>query len=118
MQTSVADGRSFLAVRHQDQRCTRFISQRPEQRQNVGPMPGIEISGRLIREYERGLVNERAGDRDALLLATGELRGQRIGTFPQFHSRKSGRHPDGPLGDGNVEKLQGEFDVLGRRQGR
>ena len=35
----------------------------------------IEVSGRFIREQDRGLAAQRAGDGDALLLTSGELRG-------------------------------------------
>ena len=35
----------------------------------------VEIPGRLVGEQNRGVVDERAGDRDALALAAGELVG-------------------------------------------
>ena len=34
----------------------------------------VEIAGRLVGEHQRRLVGERAGDRDALLLAARQLR--------------------------------------------
>ncbi len=34
---------------------------------------GIEIAGRLVGQQQAGLVDQRARDRDALLLAAGEL---------------------------------------------
>ena len=39
-------------------------------------MPGraVEVAGRLVGEQDRRIVGERAGDRDALLLAARELR--------------------------------------------
>ena len=39
---------------------------------------GIEIAGRLVREHELRIVDERARDRDPLLLAARQLLGQRI----------------------------------------
>ena len=36
---------------------------------------GVEVAGRLVREQERRVVDERPGDREALLLSTGELVG-------------------------------------------
>ena len=39
---------------------------------------GVEVPRRLVREHDVGLRDERAGDRDALLLAAGEL-GRAVG---------------------------------------
>ena len=36
----------------------------------------VEVSGRLVREYDGRIVHERPGDRDALLLSARELRGR------------------------------------------
>src|SRR5919202_1310644 len=36
---------------------------------------GIEVPGRLVADEERRMVDERARDRDALLLTTGKLVG-------------------------------------------
>src|SRR5205814_278706 len=49
--------------------------------------PAVEIAGRLIREQDRRIVEQRARDRDALLLSAGELIGMVAGTI---------REPDGP----------------------
>src|SRR5262245_28394972 len=38
-------------------------------------VPRVEVAGRLVGEQDRGPPRERAGDRHALLLAAGELRG-------------------------------------------
>ena len=35
--------------------------------------PAVEVAGRLVGEQDRRLVEERAGDRDALLLAARQL---------------------------------------------
>src|SRR3546814_848216 len=37
---------------------------------------GVEIGERLVEQQNRRLQHQRAGDRDALLLAAGELAGQ------------------------------------------
>ena len=44
-----------------------------EQLENLVPGPGVEVAGRLIGEQDPGLSDDRAGDRDALALAAGEL---------------------------------------------
>ena len=36
----------------------------------------IEVAGRLVGQQHGGLVDQRAGQRDALLLAAGELAGR------------------------------------------
>ena len=46
-----------------------------EDRQDVPRRRGVEVSGRLVREDQLGVGDERAGDGDALLLAAGELVG-------------------------------------------
>ena len=38
----------------------------------------VEVSGRLVGDQDHRPVDERAGDRDALLLATGELVGHAL----------------------------------------
>ena len=38
------------------------------------PGAAVEVAGRLVGEHDRGPRDERAGDRDALALAAGELR--------------------------------------------
>ena len=42
----------------------------------------VEISGRLIRQDQRRMVHERARDRDALLLAAGEIAREKIDPVP------------------------------------
>ena len=73
----------------------------------------VEIAGRLIGEDELGLIDERASDGDALLLASGKLRGE---------MREAISEPDAPEGFGGlmlvghgVEILR-EHDVFERRE--
>jgi hypothetical protein len=54
----------------------RFVGQLAQQAKDVFAAGGIEIAGRFVGEDERGPMDERAGDGDALLLAAGELAGQ------------------------------------------
>src|SRR2546430_2025920 len=44
-----------------------------EDRENFGARPRVEVSGGLVGEDHRRVVQERSRDRDALLLAAGEL---------------------------------------------
>src|SRR5438128_483020 len=49
------------------------VVQALEDRQDLGARPRVEVSGGLVGEDHRRVVEERACDRDALLLAAGEL---------------------------------------------
>src|ERR1700733_3089586 len=78
----------------------------------------VEVAGRLVGEQHLGLLDQRAGDRDALLLAAGQLgrevpgpvgepdRGERLG-----RARLARRVAD-------PERYQRRLDVLLRRQRR
>jgi hypothetical protein len=68
----------------------RHHDRRPESRRHVskdvehaGRRGAVELAGRLIGEQQRGVVRERDGDRSALLLPAGELRGQVVRTLAQ-----------------------------------
>ena len=45
----------------------------PEDAHHVLAAAGVEVAGRLVGEQQRRLADQRAGDGDPLLLATGEL---------------------------------------------
>ena len=45
------------------------------------PVRGVEVPGRLVGEDHPRLDGEGAGDRDALLLAAGEMRRQMVGAI-------------------------------------
>src|SRR5215469_3161464 len=51
-----------------------------EQPQDLGRGGRVEVAGRLVGEQHRGVIDQRPGDGDALLLAAGELARQRL--FP------------------------------------
>src|SRR5690349_8381022 len=42
---------------------------------------GVEVSGGLVGKHDAGIVDKSAGDADALLLASGKLRGQVMGAL-------------------------------------
>src|SRR5690606_21553683 len=51
--------------------------------ENIGSACRVEIPGRLIGEYQRGIVDQRAGDGHALLLAAGQLARQVLSAMRQ-----------------------------------
>jgi len=62
-------------VRDHDDRLSVGLGREAEQLEDVGAGFRVEVARRLIGEDDRGLRDERARDRDALLLAAGELGG-------------------------------------------
>jgi len=62
-------------VRDNDQRLTRVV-QEIEEPQHFKRRRAVEVAGRLVRQHDEGLINERAGDRGSLTLAPRERRGK------------------------------------------
>ena len=60
-------------MRHDDERGPTFAVEIEEEVEDLPRGCGIEVARGLIGEDEAGLEEERARDRDALLLAAGEL---------------------------------------------
>ena len=61
-------------VRHHDDRLPGVV-QLVEQAEDFLARAAVEIAGRLVGQQDRGLVDQRPGDGDALLLAAGKLVG-------------------------------------------
>ena len=79
----------------------------------------IEGSGRLVGEQHRRLAHQRAGDRDALLLAAREL--HRADAPTRSHSPTRSQRIAArcePLAAGHARVQQAERDVLERRERR
>ena len=62
-------GGDVLLVRHHNDRDSTLV-QLLKNCHDLDTRSAVEISGRLIRKHHFGIVNQRAGDRDALLLTT------------------------------------------------
>jgi hypothetical protein len=71
----------------------------------------VERAERLVEEQHRGVVDERAGQRDALLLAAGEL--ARAGALAAAQADELERlgHTALDLGHGHLAALEAERDV-------
>ena len=67
----------LAVVRHHQDRRARAVDPVEELHDPDGRV-GVEVPGRLVADEQRRVVDERARDRDALLLATGELVGQGV----------------------------------------
>ncbi len=59
------------------------VGARPEQPQHLGPRFHVEVARRLVGQQDGWIVDERSRDREALLLAPGELGGKRLRDRPQ-----------------------------------
>jgi hypothetical protein len=60
-------------VGHQDDGDIPLDIELVQETHHFGAVPGIEVPRRFVREQDRGLGHQRAGDGDPLLLATGQL---------------------------------------------
>src|SRR6202453_3046836 len=80
MQFDTAVGQTGPAgiVRHHNDGAS-LLMEFTQQSQNNFLVDGVEIAGGLVREHNLGIVDESAGDADALLLASRELRWQMFG---------------------------------------
>ena len=96
---------------------------------------GVEVARRLVGEHERGIVDEGARDRQALLLAAGELVRQAPGHRREAEAlderaaaaRRAGRRPRQPRGQQDVllarelrhevEELEHEADAPATQEG-
>ena len=80
----------------------------------------VEVAGGFIRQQERGLVDQGAGDGDTLLLAPGQLVGMMIGAIGQAHDLQGGQRPVALLVAGHmpVHIQHGQLDVFQRRSAR
>ena len=102
-----------------------------QQGHHAGGGGGVQIAGWLVREQEARRANQGSGNRDPLLLATGELRrqvahaaaqthpiqnfGYTLFAFRRAHAAIAQRHvhvvEDAEFGD-QVETLKHEADLL------
>ena len=70
---AVRHGRRACVVRHHDDRLAVLVDRAAEELEDLPARGRVEVAGRLVREQHRRLRDERAGNRDALLLPAGEL---------------------------------------------
>src|SRR4051812_6487779 len=92
------------------------VAARAQQAQDHLPRDAVERAGRLVGEHEAPRPDERAGDRHALLLTTGELVGEAVGDLLQADlGERRERLPAGGARLDAVE-LTRQRGVLGRGQ--
>ena len=101
-------------VRDQDQRDAEFVPHLPQQRKHFAAGLGVQVAGGLVGKEYGGLVGQRAGDGNALLLAAGKRAGQVVHAVADF------QHVDQMADVGLVRRAliehHGQQDVLVTRQ--
>ena len=95
---------------HDDRRAARVDA--GQQLHDVDGCRGVEVSGRLVGQQHLGAVDQRARDRDALLLTAGELVREPLLLAGEADEREHLGH--GLLDESarRSDDLQGERDVL------
>ncbi len=83
---AVGMGRHVLVMGHQDDGVAG-IGQLAQQGHDVGTGAAVEGAGRLVGEDDAAAIHQRPGDRDALLLAAGQLARPVIEPFLQTQGR-------------------------------
>ena len=88
-------------------------------RQQVGDSCGarrIELRGRLVEDQDGRAHGHDAGDRDPLLLATGQRERLAIGEVADRQAGQRGVDPGVHLGPGHAQVLETERQLLANRQ--
>src|SRR5260370_37938300 len=83
-----------------------------EQRQDLAARPADERAGGLVRQDERGIVDDRSGDRHPLLFASRELMGPMADTMAEPNSVERIPGSASPLRSGNRCIGERNLDVL------
>ncbi len=117
LQHAVRDRRERLVVRHEHHRGALFAVDLAQGCEHELARPEVEVARRLVAEDELRVLGERSGDRDALLLAAGELRGEveLRSASPTFARRSRDRGGRLAVARGEVD---GEAHVLPGSQSR
>ena len=105
-------------MRRDDHRRAVLGGKPGEQVDHVGPGLRVEVAGRLVGEHDPGLDDERTRDRDALLLAAGELARQVTGAVGEPDLGEQRLRALAQLVALDPGRREPELDVLERRQRR
>ena len=78
------------------------------------PVRVSSAPGRLVRQQDRGIVDQRAGDGDALTLAAGKLRRDMAGAIGETDGGEHLGRPGATFGDGRAGIDQRQRDIVER----
>ena len=73
---AVGDRGGARLVRDHHDRLAELLDRVAQELEDLGAGRRVEVAGGLVGEHDVRLGDERSGDRDALLLAAGELGGR------------------------------------------
>ena len=105
--------RLLLVVGHVHERDPDLLLQRLELQLHLLAQLEVEGAQRLVEEQHGGVVDQRPGERDALLLAAGELPGAAALVPAQADELQRFAHPSGLVRLGRPSLAQAVADVLG-----
>ena len=115
----IGDGHGLLlVVGHVDRGDAQAALEAADLPPGVDPQLGVEIGQGLVEEQHLGLDDDGPGQRDALLLAPGDLVRELVLVTPQAHQLEHLRHPPLDVVPGHPLHLQPVGDVLEHRQVR
>jgi hypothetical protein len=101
---TIGDGRGRRVVRDHDDRVALGTGDLTKHGQDLAAALRIEVAGGLVGEDQLGFQQQRTGDRDALLLAAGQLSGRVRCPIAEADDiqqlgRATARRVAGPAGD-------------------
>ncbi len=106
------DQRLFLVVGDEDEGDADIPLQRQQLDLELLAELEIERAQRLVEQQHAAVVDERPGERHALLLAARELRRLAVGEGGDLHHRQRLVDPGGDLRSGHLLHPQAEGDVV------
>ena len=110
--------RLFLVVGHEDERDADLVLDALELHLHLLAQLQVERAERLVEQEDLRVVHEGSRQRDALLLATGELARLAILVAGQLHQLEHGPDLLAHLGVGQLAPAQPERDVVEDREVR
>ena len=103
----------LLVVRHVDRGEAGLLADAADLAAHLEPELRVEVREGFVEEQAARLHDERAGERDALLLPAGELVGPTRGLVLHLHRGKGPADPVGGLRLADAAHAESEGDVLG-----
>ena len=107
--------RLFLVVRDEHRRHVQFALDLADRAAQLLADLRVERAERLVHQQHFGPVGQRARNRDALLLAAGQLRGQAVVHAFECNELQQLLATRAPLGRLHLAHAQRELDVVGDR---
>ncbi len=110
--------RLVLVVGHVDRGGTQHIVDAPDLGAHLQAQLGVEVRQRLVHQHQWRFDDDRAGDRDALLLAARQLPGRLVGLLAETHEGQRLVHPAVDLGTRAALGDEAEADIAAHRHVR